>query len=56
MTSKHWFSYEKYRREKKWDDIVPSSKQLKWTEMAVWGHDQAIKAIKLAIGNGWRNL
>ena len=51
-----WFSYEKYRREKKWDDIVPSSKQLKWTEMATWGHDQAIKAIKLAIGNGWRGI
>ena len=51
-----WFSYEKYRREKKWDDMGPSSKQLKWTEMAAWGHDQAIKAIKLAIGNGWRGI
>ena len=51
-----WFSYEKYRREKKWDDMVPSSKQLKWTEMAAWGHDQAIESIKLAIGNGWRGI
>ena len=36
--------------------LKPSSVQTKLSELAEWGHDTAIEAIRQTIGNGWQGI
>ena len=51
-----WSSYLQYLREIKKPPPTPSSVKQKWAEMAKWGHDQAIEAIRQTIRNGWKGI
>ena len=51
-----WSSYLQYLGEIKKPPLAPSTVKEKWAEMAKWGHDTAIEAIRQTIGNGWKNI
>ena len=51
-----WSSYLQYLRESKKPPPAPSSVKENWAEMAKWGHDKAIEAIRQTIRNGWKGI
>lgn len=51
-----WEGYRAYRVEQKLKKLGPSSIKAKLKEMAEWGEQQAIEAIKTTIANGWTGI
>ena len=51
-----WEEYMTYRRQSKFKTLKSASIHAKFAEMAEWGHDQAIEALKASISNGWQGI
>ena len=51
-----WKEYEAYRNENKFKRLKPVSVKTKLAEMADWGHEAAVAAIRDTIGNGWQGI
>ena len=53
---KQWELYEAYRTENRFKRLKPSSVITKLNEMAEWGHETAMDAVRQTIGNGWQGI
>ena len=53
---KQWELYESYRTENRYKRLKPSSVITKLNEMAEWGHETAMDAVRQTIGNGWQGI
>jgi len=51
-----WEEYMTYRRQSKFKTLKSASIHAKFQEMAEWGHDQAVEALKASISNGWQGI
>lgn len=51
-----WADLAAYRREQHWRPWKPRTIIAKLSEMATWGHDAAIEAIRKTIANGWQGV
>ena len=51
-----WNRYMSYRRQMGFKTLKSASVAAKFTEMAEWGHSQAIAALKASIANGWQGI
>ena len=53
---KAWSDYHEYRRSARIKTLKESSLKRLLSDMALWGHDQAILAINTSIRNGWQGI
>jgi hypothetical protein len=51
-----WENYLAYRREAKLKPLKPQSIKAKLSEIALWGEQTAITAIRNSISNGWQGI
>ena len=53
---KAWISYLQYRKERRLSSLLPKSLEVKWRQMASWGHEASLRQIDEAIANGWQGI
>lgn len=51
-----WHDYENHRKASKHSKLTAQGQELKFREMAEWGHDIAVKAIRESIANGYQGI